>query len=124
MAPISRSTSVVSTRPAFARSMPPRSFRCRARPRPPPDFLSFRLTPPKRESIPLALLSFARLSLCALFHAVRIELQRTRLRREFAAFAVARVFEIDPVVRVDVVAGDVIARLQHAHENRPGGKLR
>src|SRR5947209_7141858 len=117
MVPISRSTSGASTRPVFARSMPPRSFRCRARRKSPPDRISFRLKRSARGS--LSRCSFARL----LSHTLRIELQRARTDREFAALAVARVFDVDPGVGVDAVAGNVIARLQDAHQDLPGGEL-
>src|SRR5262249_35683821 len=42
-----------------------------------------------------------------------------RERRELAAFAVAAILEVDPVVGIDVLGRDVVALLQKAHQDEP-----
>ncbi|BAC52604.1 blr7339 [Bradyrhizobium diazoefficiens USDA 110] len=42
-----------------------------------------------------------------------------RQRREPAAFAIARVLVVDPIVRIDAVERDVVARTQHLYEDLP-----
>src|SRR5262245_65235823 len=39
--------------------------------------------------------------------------------RELAAFAVAAILEVDPVVGIDVLGRDVVALLQEAHQGVP-----
>src|SRR3984885_15871352 len=46
-----------------------------------------------------------------------------RQRCECAAFAVARILEVDPVMRIDVVERNAITRAQHLHQNPPGRDL-
>src|SRR5262245_42962553 len=47
-----------------------------------------------------------------------------RQSRQGTAFAIAGILEVDPVVRIDVIQRNVIARAQHAYEYPPGGDLR
>src|SRR3954462_3374891 len=47
-----------------------------------------------------------------------------RHRRQRAAFAISRVLEIDPVVGIDAIERNRVARAQHAHENAPRRDLR
>src|SRR5215510_15100721 len=39
--------------------------------------------------------------------------------RELAAFAIAAILEVDPVVGIDVLGRDVVALLQKAHQDEP-----
>src|SRR3954454_24103479 len=45
-------------------------------------------------------------------------------RRQRAAFAVADVLVVDPVVRIDPLEGNVVTRPQHLHQDPPRRDLR
>ena len=49
--------------------------------------------------------------------------ERTRLLGQLAALAIAVVFVIDPVVRIDVFRRNAISLLKEAYENEPGRDL-
>src|SRR3974390_1872803 len=46
-----------------------------------------------------------------------------RQGRKLTAFAIARILEVDPVVRIDAIERNPVARPQYFHENPPGCDL-
>src|SRR5262245_4220418 len=53
----------------------------------------------------------------------RLVTELARKRRQLAAFAVAAILEVDPIVRIDVLGRDVVALLQKPHQRQPGLRL-